>query len=231
MSDLLSKLPFDLSGFSYDLTLIGVAFWIFVAAVSVAGIWWSISRNREMQKTIRLAIEKDVQLDAGLVEALAKSRSGKPEDYYIGGITCFAVGIGLPIFGFFLKQGKPEAFLPLVGVGILVGLIGVGLVVGGRLLSRREIEKGMQIDADLIETPIKPRSGKPEDYYIGGFTCFAIGIGLPVLGLFLRQGEPEAFLPLVGVGILVGLIGASLIANGKMLSRREKVNKDGNHRV
>ena len=121
-----------------DLTLIGVAFWIFVAAVSVAGIWWAIARNREIQKTIRLTIEKGVPLDAKLIESLGKSKSGKPEDYYIGGYACFAVGIGLPIMGLFLRPIESEAFSPLVGVGILVGLIGVGLIMAGRMISRRQ---------------------------------------------------------------------------------------------
>ena len=228
MSNLLSNLPFDLSGFSYDLTLIGVAFWIFVAAVSVAAIWRSITRNREVQRTIRLAIEKGVQLDADLVKALVKPRPGNPEDYYIGGVTCFAVGIGLPILGLFIKQGKPEAFLPLVGAGILVGLIGISLIVAGRLLSRRE---KVSLDTDLIETPVKSRPGKPGDYYIGGVTCFAVGVGFPILGLFLKQGEPEAFLPLVGVGILVGLIGVGLVLGGVLISRREKANKERNCQV
>jgi len=66
--------------------IIGAAFWIFIASVVVAGIWYAYARNRETQKTIRLAIEKGIQLDAALIDKLVIRESGNPEGYYIGGI-------------------------------------------------------------------------------------------------------------------------------------------------
>ena len=125
-------------------TFIGVAFWIFVAVVAVAGIWYAYGRNRETQKTIRLAIEKGMKLDPAVIDKLVTRRPGKPEDYYIGGFICLAVGIGLPIMGYFIGQSaiEPEAqaaFGSLLGVGILVGLIGISLIACGKLVvGRRE---------------------------------------------------------------------------------------------
>lgn len=126
------------SSFSYDPVLIGVAFWLFVALVVLASLWYSSARNRDIQKTIRLAIEKGMQLDPALIDKLVTRKSGKPEDYYIGGFVCLALGIGLPILGFFIERIEPEAFFPIVGSGILVGLIGISLIVCGMLISRRE---------------------------------------------------------------------------------------------
>lgn len=134
----MSNALFDPSRLASGLTLIGVSFWIFVAIVVLASFWYAFARNREMQKTIRLAIEKGMQLDPALVDRLVTRKSGKPEDYYIGGFVCIAVGIGLPILGFFVERNEPEAFFPLLGVGILVGLIGISLVICGMLVSRRE---------------------------------------------------------------------------------------------
>jgi hypothetical protein len=125
-------------------TFIGVAFWIFVAVVAVASIWYAYERNRETQKTIRRAIEKGMKLDPAVIDKLVARRSGKPEDYYVGGFMCLAVGIGLPILGYCIGQSaiEPEAqaaFGPLLGVGILVGLIGIGLIVCGKwIVGRRE---------------------------------------------------------------------------------------------
>ena len=119
-------------------TLIGVAFWIFVALVVGASIWYAFARHRETQKTIRLAIEKGMKLDPALIDKLVTRKSGKPEDYYIGGFVCFAVGIGLPILGYFIGRTEPVAFFPLAGSGILVGLIGISLIVAGILVGRRE---------------------------------------------------------------------------------------------
>ena len=134
----MSNALFDPSRFSYGLALIGVAFWIFLAIVVLAAIWLAFARNRETQKTIRLAIEKGMQLDAALIDKLVTRKSGKPEDYYIGGFVCLAVGIGLPIMGYFVGRSEPEGFFPIAGVGILVGLIGISLVICGMLVSRRE---------------------------------------------------------------------------------------------
>ena len=117
--------------------IIGAAFWIFIASVVVAGIWYAYARNRETQKTIRLAIEKGMQLDAALIDKLVIRESGNPEDYYIGGFICIACGIGLPILGYFIGRIAPEAFFPIAGAGVLVGLIGISLILCGKLIGRR----------------------------------------------------------------------------------------------
>jgi hypothetical protein len=129
---------FDSSRFSYGPVLIGVAFWIFFAIVVLAAIWFAVMRNRETQKTIRLAIEKGMQLDPALIDKLVTRKPAKPEDFYIGGFVCIAVGIGLPILGYFVSRVEPSSFFPIVGAGILVGLIGISLVIGGILVGRRE---------------------------------------------------------------------------------------------
>jgi adenylate cyclase len=71
--------------------------------------------------------------------------------------------------------------------------------------------------------------GNPGDYYAGGFVCLACAIGLPVFGYFIEKIGPGSFLPMAGAGILVGLIGASLILWGMLLRRREKAAKNRNH--
>jgi hypothetical protein len=119
-------------------SIVGAAFWMFLAIAVVAGIWSAIAQNRETQKTIRLAIEKGVQLDAALVDKLVTGKTGKPEGYYIGGIISTAVGLGLPILGYFIGRIAPDYFFPIVGSGILVGLIGISLIGCGMLLSRRK---------------------------------------------------------------------------------------------
>jgi len=117
--------------------IIGAAFWIFLACVVVAGIWYAYARKRETQRTIRMAIEKGIQLDDALVDKLVVGESGNPEDYYIGGIVCLACGIGLPVFAQFLARIAPEAVAPVSGAGVLVGLIGIGLMLCGKLIRRQ----------------------------------------------------------------------------------------------
>jgi len=117
--------------------LVGVAFWLFIASIIVAGIWLAHARNKETQKTIRLAIEKGVPLDPAMIDKLVVRQSGNPEDYYIGGYICIACAIGLPIFGYFIGRIAPQAFYPIVGAGVLVGLVGISLIICGKVLNRR----------------------------------------------------------------------------------------------
>jgi class 3 adenylate cyclase len=91
------------------------------------------------------------------------------------------------------------------------------------------IKKGMQLDNASADKLVIRESGNPESYYAGGFVCLAICIGFPILGYCIGRIKPEAFFPLAGIGVLVGLIGISLILFGKLLDRREKAVKKGNH--
>jgi len=91
------------------------------------------------------------------------------------------------------------------------------------------IKKDMQLDDASVDKLVKQGSGNPEDYYTGGFVCLAICIGFPILGYFVERTKPEAFFPLAGIGVLVGLIGISLILVGKLIDRRGKTVNNGNH--
>jgi hypothetical protein len=124
--------------------IIGAAFWIFIGSIVVAGIWYSYARNKQTQKTIRLAIEKGMKIDDVFIEKLFMKESGNPEDYYIGGIICIACAVGLPILGYFIGKIAAEAFPPIAGAGALVGLIGISLIICGKLVARRgrAIKKG-----------------------------------------------------------------------------------------
>lgn len=123
--------------------LIGVAFWIFLAVVVVAALWFAQARNKEKQKTIRLAIEKGVQLDPALVESLDKPAPSNPDGYYIGGYASLASGIGLIPFAYLLRNISVEAFYPLIGAGILAGLIGLSLIIVARMITRRADGRGL----------------------------------------------------------------------------------------
>jgi hypothetical protein len=63
----MSNALFDPSRFSYGPLLTGMAFWIFLAVVVFAAIWFAFARNQETRKTIRLAIEKGMQFDPALI--------------------------------------------------------------------------------------------------------------------------------------------------------------------
>ena len=116
-----------------------VAFWTFVAIAVVASVWKDFASKRESERTIRAAIEKGQQLDPALVEKMLQPR--KKEDsrdsgqgLLTGGLVTLAVGLGLPVMGYFISlSGNTDALYVLTGVGALVGMIGVALLVAYRL--------------------------------------------------------------------------------------------------
>jgi len=117
----------------------GAAFWVFVAAVAIAGIWREVVFRRESETTLRLAIEKGQTLDPAVVEKLLKPRSKRgPEGLLVAGGLNVAAGIGLPVLGYLLEaSGNGRAFYPLLGVGILTFLIGVAFILLSGLLRTR----------------------------------------------------------------------------------------------
>jgi hypothetical protein len=122
----------------YDITAAvgAAAFWGFVAVCVIAGVASSVIRNRETQKTIRQAIERGQTLDPATLERLmhgatpagqtpAQARFG----FIAGGIIMLCIGAGLAVMGWFISLQSHDAFYPMLGVGSLVGLIGVGLLI------------------------------------------------------------------------------------------------------
>jgi hypothetical protein len=124
------------------LTVIGVAFWAFLAVSAVAGIVGEYRKRRIELEPLRAAIERGQQLDPALVERLMmRPQHGKdfglePINYRIGGIVTVASGIGLALLSFFINPVVPSAFYPLIGVGVVAVCVGVGLLICARVLER-----------------------------------------------------------------------------------------------
>lgn len=120
--------------------IIGITFWIVVAIIVLASLLFSYFKNLEFQKTIRLAIEKGMHFDAESIDILKRRKPVNAEHYYfyMSGIICFACGIGLLVLAHFIAKVEPESYFPVVGAGILIGIISIGLAIGGYVLGIRE---------------------------------------------------------------------------------------------
>jgi len=119
--------------------LVGVAFWIFVAAAAVAGIVSDYKRRHFAVEVLRMAIDKGQQLDPALIDKLwSHEGSGEPIDpvqVKLGGIITIASGIGVGLLSFFINPIEPRAFYPILGIGTLAVCVGIGLLVGARALA------------------------------------------------------------------------------------------------
>ena len=113
-------------------------FWIFIAAWVVIVIWRKASLQREALATIRHAIDKGQTIDAAILEKILRAEPQQDRGLLTGALAVIGAGIGLGIMGYFLSiGGKPDALFPLIGVGSLLVMIGIGLLAGAWIEERR----------------------------------------------------------------------------------------------
>ena len=119
--------------------LAGAAFWIFVGVVCIAGIVADHLRRRGNVELLRAAIDKGQTLDPVLIERLTRRQRDDepvhPVHLKIGGIITLAAGIGICMLSYFISRIAPVALYPILGGGVLVICVGVGLLIGARVLA------------------------------------------------------------------------------------------------
>jgi hypothetical protein len=118
--------------------LMSIAFWGFLAAVVVGGMWYSIREKEVQQETLRRLIESGQPIDETLADrfmAINRGNDHLDRDLRVGGMICLPISIGLAVFGVILGTQYEEALMPLVGVGVLLAFVSIGLLVAARVAS------------------------------------------------------------------------------------------------
>ena len=116
-----------------------LGFWIFIATVIVAGVWFDAKKRETQQETLRRVVESGQQLDPELIDRMLKtgSETGRPDrELKVGGVITLSVAPGLVIFGYFLSKLEEDLWDVMLGVGLLVGFVGLGLIVAGKMVER-----------------------------------------------------------------------------------------------
>ncbi len=120
--------------------LAALAFWGFVAAVVVAGIWDHIRKRDAQHETVRRLIESGQSVDQELMENLSlvsDDGNKRPDrDFYITGLWLLPVAPGLAVMAFILGSTTPDALAPLLGAAALVACLGIGYLVASKLVGR-----------------------------------------------------------------------------------------------
>ena len=124
-----------------------LGFWLFIASVVVAGIWFDAKKRETQQETLRRVVESGQNLDPELIDRMLKTsnENERPDrELKIGGVITLSVAPGLMIFGYFLNQLEEGLFGVFLGVGLLVGFVGIGLLTAGKMVERwnREDQEG-----------------------------------------------------------------------------------------
>jgi hypothetical protein len=125
--------------------LVAVTFWIFIGAVAIAGMVVDYKRRRLGIEVLRMAIQEGQPLDPVVVDQLTsyehQSTPVEPVLVKLGGVITLAGGVGVCLLSFFIGRVFPIAIYPTLGAGVLVICIGVGLLIGARVLARARDEQ------------------------------------------------------------------------------------------
>lgn len=116
-----------------------VGFWLFIAAVVVAGIWYDARRKESQQETLRRLVESGRDLDQDVIDRVTGTSDAKDleRDLKIGAYIVGAVAPGLFLFSLFLGRVDENARAALMGVSALVACVSVGLYLAARFVERR----------------------------------------------------------------------------------------------
>ncbi len=119
--------------------LASMAFWGFVAVVTVAGIWDNIRKREASHETVRRMIESGKDFDQELMDKLLALRSGSgkrmDQHFKITALWILPVAVGMVPFGLILGSQAPAAKMPLLGVAALLGCMGVGFWVASKIVN------------------------------------------------------------------------------------------------
>jgi len=120
---------------------VGVAFWIFLTAVSVVGIVADLKKRQLQLAPLRAALEHGQQLDPQTLERLLARESETPLNpvyLRIGGIVTMAAGIGIALVSVILTPLIPIVRYPGVALGVLAVCVGAGVLLSARVLERSQ---------------------------------------------------------------------------------------------
>ncbi len=112
--------------------LVGIAPFAMVVAIVVIPSWLKSKERKEMQATLRAAIEKGQPLPPEVIDALSKDNIKAPasaaRDLRVG-VILLAVSIGIALMGYGISFEKMDALYPMVGISAIPGMIGLAFIV------------------------------------------------------------------------------------------------------
>jgi Domain of unknown function (DUF6249) len=137
---------FHMGNLSFGAYLVGVAFWMFIGAIAIAGIVSDYQKRRLNVDLLRALIEKGQSIDPAVLAKLmspeAFDENVNPTHLKLGGIITTAAGVGLMFMAYFISRIAPVALYPILGSGVITICVGVGLIVGAKVMAdARERER------------------------------------------------------------------------------------------
>lgn len=87
---------------------------------------------------------------------------------------------------------------------------------------RRMIESGKQPDSKMIDALLGHKKEPARDLRVAGLIVSFVAPGLALMGLMISFVNEDALMPLLGIALLVGFVGAGLLTASKFLERANR---------
>ena len=118
--------------------LAALGFWLFLAAVVVAGIWYDAREKETKQETLRRIVESGHSIEPAVIERILGEHqaSTADRDLKIAAYITLAASPGFLFLGFAISGGDGAALSALMGVAGLAFFVGVGLYLAAKLAER-----------------------------------------------------------------------------------------------
>ncbi len=119
--------------------LMAIAFWGFIGICVIGGIWDAIRKRETKHETLRRLVESGQTLDENLLRHLDILSSDSSErfdrGFIITALWLLPIGLGMAVFASFMGQISAEAEIALYGVAAMLGVMGCGCLLAGKVIS------------------------------------------------------------------------------------------------
>ncbi len=118
------------------IAVVAVVFWIFVGAVSIAGMIQDYRKRQLALEPLRIAIEHGQQLTPEILARLLGREEHQdeldPRLLHLAGIITCAAAVGVALLAIFVALVFPPYHWIVLGIGVLGFCVGVGLLMAAR---------------------------------------------------------------------------------------------------
>lgn len=119
-----------------------LGFWLFLATVVVAGIWYGIREREAQHETLRRMIDGGQTIDPALLNRLLPHGVGSSRrlarNLQIGGLIVLLVAPGLALLGWLANLQTGGWLLPMLGAAALTACVAMGLLVASAVVARSQ---------------------------------------------------------------------------------------------
>ena len=112
--------------------IVPVALFSMIAAIVLVPTWFKARERRDLQETVRHALDKGQELPVELVESIARSTRKPPATAHTDlrtGVIWLAIAAGIATFGVVVGYDEGEALHPLLGLASIPGFLGLAFIV------------------------------------------------------------------------------------------------------